>query len=144
MPDQEDQEKNSSFKKALILRISFLIIYFFILLYFFFLLSNIGINPYIVLLILIFLFLIAVGPVLSGIKRSIYSQMFPNRKKHAKKESRTFFSKKSPPKILQSTNRKIDLNISYRKPIIRKCKKCGMIVANFVKKCPQCGEIIID
>ena len=48
---------------------------------------------------------------------------------------------------LKSQKRKIipvDLNYKYRKPLIRKCDKCGMVVPNFVNRCPECGNVIKD
>ena len=91
-----------------------------------------------------FLFLIVIGPLFSRLKRSMYSEMYPNRKGNLKKDSRTIFSEKSESNTVKSKNMNINLNVQYKKPIIRKCSNCGMIVASFVRKCPQCGKNIID
>ena len=36
----------------------------------------------------------------------------------------------------------IDIRSKYRKPLVRKCSNCGIMVPGFVKKCPNCGERI--
>jgi ribosomal protein L32 len=38
----------------------------------------------------------------------------------------------------------IKLDSKYRKPIIRKCPNCRMLLPHFVKKCPNCGEVILS
>ncbi len=38
----------------------------------------------------------------------------------------------------------VNLNFKYKKPVIRNCSNCGMILASFVKKCPICGEVVIE
>jgi len=39
-------------------------------------------------------------------------------------------------------NVKVSLDFKYRKPLIQKCKYCGMILATSAKKCPQCGNSV--
>ena len=128
------------------LRVIFLTIYFCILIFLYFFFVNIGVNHIVAFLILLFMFVIVIGPVLKGLRKSFYSRMFieknkKNRggyqqyKENLKKESK--ISEYKPKKI-----RHVNLNITYRKPLIVKCNYCGMTVAGFVKKCPRCGELI--
>ena len=145
MTEPEKIEKNNDLRNTRF-RVVFLIIYMIVLIYLFFIFINIGVNPIIAFLILVFLFIVVIGPVFSGLSKSLYSRMFINKKKKERggyqqyKENLKKESKKSeykPRKI-----RPVNLDINYRKPLIAKCSYCGMTVAGFVKKCPKCGELI--
>ena len=125
-------EKDS--RKGFIFKLTIFVVYLIILLFFLFLLINIGVNPFIVSLLFIFILLASIAPFLKRNKKSLYSRMFPDRKKTSSlSEQRTVQSKIFKP---------INLNFNYRKPIINKCENCGNIVPNFVKKCPFCNHSI--
>ena len=141
----QDHDRTNYRKKKLYFRLSVLFVYFIILLYlFFFLTHNLSLNPFIVFLILLFLFLVVIGPVFSGLKRSMYSEMYKNKKGKLNRNYRRSILNKKETNATNTKNRKVNLNVKYRKPIIRNCYNCGMIVANFVTKCPQCGKSILD
>ena len=96
--------------------------------------------------LLSFLFLITLGLFLRQTKGTLYSRLFPDKKgktsidKHQDriKMIREKDEKKSQMKIpLQ-----IDLDVNYRKPLIKKCNGCGNILPSFAKKCPFCNKQI--
>ncbi len=135
-------KKMSNFSKYL-----FLSIYGIILVFLFYFLVFAGLNPVITFLILLFCFILILGPVLGGMRKSLYSRMFSDKKKNHKGE----YQKKKdgikkegqlsyipPPR----KRRPVNLNVKYRKPLIVKCENCKMTVASFVKKCPKCGEVV--
>lgn len=139
--------KKETIRKKLIARLVLLVIYLIILLYFSYLFINFGANPFIITLIIVFIFLTTIGFFLRKNKKSLYSRMFPDRKRkpplNYKKSERTITKenelKLTQPKIFKS----IDLNFNYRKPIIKKCENCGNIVPGFVKTCPICKKQIL-
>lgn len=138
---QKEENKN---RRRNLTKVIFLIIYFFILIIIYFIFVISGINPIIAFLILLFFFIIVLGPLFSGMRKSLYSRMFSKKKKKIKGEYQTqkeIIENES--QIKSYTPRKIksvNLNVKYRKPLVAKCSNCGMIVAGFVKKCPKCGE----
>jgi uncharacterized OB-fold protein len=69
--------------------------------------------------------------------------MFPGSEKSRKQSDRNQRRRYHKDDVFDYEKQKItpvNLNYKYRKPIINKCRKCGMILPNFVKKCPNCGE----
>ncbi|MFX1260398.1 MAG: hypothetical protein ACFFAN_21320 [Promethearchaeota archaeon] len=146
--NKEDQKKLS--RKGEILSFIFLIISVIVLLYLYYLLTIFGLNLLFIALIIIFVLLVFIGPFfLRGRKKKrFYSRMFPDKKQklsewyQSKREREGF---KVNQEISESQTRNItpvDLNYKYRKPIIRRCENCKMIVPNFAKKCLYCGEPI--
>ncbi|MFX0083429.1 MAG: hypothetical protein ACFE94_16910 [Candidatus Hodarchaeota archaeon] len=141
MPETKEKLLN---RKVLIIRLLILISYLLILLFFFYFLTKFGANPFIVLILLLFTFLITIGPFFRRGKRSLYSRMFPNRKRKSsleggqKEKDRRIKRKfeQAEPKIYK----KVNLEINYRKPIVLKCGNCGNTIPNFVKKCPFCNK----
>jgi len=131
-------------KKQVIVELILLIIVVLILISLYYLFISYGALPIIIILIVLFPFLLAVDPFLRERKKSLYSKIFPKKRKalkedimHRKKLRESALSSK---KIVPPVN----LNFKYRKPAIRKCSNCGMILASFVKKCPICGEAITE
>jgi hypothetical protein len=145
MTEPEKIEKNNTVRNARI-RVIFLIIYLFILIYLYSIFVNIGVNPIVAFLILLFFFVIVVGPVFSGLSKSLYSRMFTDKKRKARggyQQYKENLKKESKiPEFKPRKIRPVNLDITYRKPLIAKCSYCGMTVAGFVKKCPKCGELI--
>jgi hypothetical protein len=143
VPETKEKVLN---RKVIIVRLLLLVSYLLILLYFFYLLTNFGVNPFIVFILLLFTFLITIGPFFSRSKISLYSRMFPDRKRKATRENaqkekvltdmRKF--EQAEPKIFK----KVSLEFNYRKPIVFKCENCGNTIPNFVKKCPFCNKQI--
>jgi len=142
-------EENSQNKKLLILKLVFIIIGFLIILVLFYLLSEYGANPLIIILILTFTFFTFIGPLYKRKRKSLYSRMLPKkgdkRSRLDEIRERKGFKKKREIIPNKSKNLKpISLDFEYRKPLVRKCENCGMILASFVKKCPLCGKLIIS
>ena len=145
MSNEEIQNRLN--RKKLIIRSIILVAYLSILLYFYFLLLEFGINPLIITLLVVFVFLTTIGPFLRRNKRSLYSRMFPDRRRKTKIiNQKTQISSKRK-KDLQPSQTKIfkpiNLDFKYRKSIIAKCENCGNIVPNFVDTCPFCKHQII-
>ncbi len=139
------KEKISS--KGLILRFIILFAYLLFLLYLYLILLESGSHPLIAFFLLLFVFLIVLGPFLKNKRGSLYSRMFPDKKKGPKYEKerrkRTPIIKKEPKQIQPKIFQAIDLEFEYRKPLISNCENCGNILPNFIKnKCPFCGEQI--
>jgi hypothetical protein len=133
-------------RKVIIVRLILLVIYLLMLVYFFYLLTNFGANPFIIFILLLFTFLITIGPFFRRGKRSLYSRMFPDRKTKTssgidqKKED--FRSKRKDDQVETKIFKKINLEVKYHKPIVLKCEACGNTIPNFVKKCPFCNKQI--
>ncbi|MHA2087684.1 MAG: hypothetical protein ACW972_05380 [Promethearchaeota archaeon] len=143
MSKEKRREKIS--KKGLILRFTILISYLLVLIYLYFVLLQFGSHPLVIFSLLTFIFLITIGPFLRKKKGSLYSRMFPDRKKRSiyerERRKRTPVIKKVPKQIQPKVFQAIDLEFEYRKPLISDCENCGNILPNFVKdKCPFCGE----
>lgn len=143
MSNEEIQNRLN--RKKLIIRSIILVAYLSILLYFYFLLLEFGINPLIITLLVVFVFLTTIGPFLRRNKRSLYSRMFPDRRRKIKINNQKAQIKRK--KGLQQSQTKIfkpvNLDFKYRKSIIKKCENCGNIVPNFVDTCPFCKHQII-
>jgi hypothetical protein len=136
-------EKNSYSKK--VIRLIFSIIYLFILLFLYYYLLQLGFNPIIIAFLLTLLFLITIGLFLKKTKGTLYSRIFPDKKRrssinnHQSKIKREKVENKMQMKIPSHIN----LDSTYRKPLIKKCNGCGNILPSFAKKCPFCGKQII-
>ena len=129
-------------KKQVIAELILLIIVILILISLYYLFIKFGALPIIIILIVLFPFLLAVDPFLRERKKSFYSKIFPAKKKALKEDIK---HRKKLRDVESSSKRRgppVNLNFKYKKPAIRKCSNCGMIVANFVTKCPICGERI--
>ncbi|MGB5912980.1 MAG: hypothetical protein WBH31_17450 [Promethearchaeia archaeon] len=141
---QTEIKKKKRLSKSNIFKIIFLIGYTLFLLYLYTILIKIEGNQIVVILTLIFLFLFVFGLVAAGVKR--VSKLFRRKEKKDKTEYQRYkeylSSEIEPVEKEIRENRKISLEYRYRKPLIRKCSKCGMILTSFTKKCPQCGKII--
>lgn len=117
-----------------------LIIFFLLLIGLYFLywiLIDLGSTPLLTFFILLFIFLFVLGVLL---KRK--GQSFFSRFKRDKSESPAYQEKKTQKVRIRRVD-VINLNSQYKKPIIRKCPKCGIQLASFVKKCPNCNEKLI-
>lgn len=143
MSNEEIQNRLN--RKKLIIRSIILAAYLSILLYFYFLFLEFGLNPLIITLLVVFVFLTTIGPFLRRNKRSLYSRMFPDRRRKIKINHQKAQIKRK--KGLQPSQTKIfkpvNLDFKYRKSIIKKCENCGNIVPNFVDICPFCKNQII-
>jgi hypothetical protein len=141
-----DQPENITPKKKSHagIRLLFLIIYIILLFVFyqFFIITQH--NLLVGLLLIIFSFLIFVGPIFQYQRtKRMYQRLFPDKNKRLKekyerkrleekrKKDFEFYKKKIPIPI--------ELGYNYKKSMIQKCLSCGTIVPNFVKKCPNCG-----
>ena len=140
---QKDRKKNH---RKNIPKYIFLAIYSLILVVICYMLILSGVNLIIALFIFLFFFILVIGPLFSGMRKSLYSRMFSDKKKKKKGEyqkQKETIEKEG--QIKSFTPRKIkpvNLNIKYRRPLVVKCSNCRMTVAGFVKKCPKCGETI--
>lgn len=134
--------KKKSWKRNLIKIIS-VIVYIIFLYELYNILRNFGASLLLALLIMLFPTLVFIGVLVKDKNVSFFSRYKRNRNNSTKDTSKEDFlneyDKYHPQK------RRIDyINIQskYRKPIVRKCWNCGIMVPGFVKKCPNCGERI--
>ena len=114
-----------------------------------------GFNPIIVGLILLFFSLIIIGSLYSRKQKSLYNQMFPDKKRNKplkyitkRRKQRLNTKTGDKEKIKESTEvqlrifKPLSLETKISKPLIIKCENCGMLMANFVEICPKCKEKI--
>jgi len=133
---------NQTTRNQYYIRFLFLFIYIIALLYLYYILVESGSNPIITILLIIFLFLLIVGILFRRKSKSLYSKMFPEKRKEHLFEKSTLPTEKkreseqAQPKIIKP----ISLNTKYRKPIVLKCRNCGNLIPNFVKQCPFCNK----
>ncbi len=142
-------EKKPLRKKSIIIRLIFIIVYSIFLYYLYLFLINLRIQHLIIILILIFLILIVIGPLITGISKAMYNRLFQRKKKRIEKSDYQFYkeqlkSTRQDTQIQPLDTKDINLDFKYRKPIIRRCNNCKIIVPNFVKTCPNCRKPIID
>lgn len=142
--NKEKNREHKYRKKKVVGRLIFLILYsaFLIIISIFLITSNF--NAVIVILIVVFLFLLVIGPVINGIQKTIYSRAFSDKKSKSKTGYQEYKELLQKEKEIESKelklDKKINLNFKYKKPLIRKCKNCGMTLVSHAKKCPNCGE----
>ncbi|MFX1456677.1 MAG: hypothetical protein ACFFDB_14995 [Promethearchaeota archaeon] len=98
-------------------------------------------NLIIVILIAVFILLTFAGLIFRQRKaKRIYNQLFPEKRQAQPIKRREEFRIENEPDLKKLTE--INLNFKYRRPLIKKCENCGMVIASYVKKCPICGELI--
>ncbi len=144
-----NSEKKGDFKekevnqRGYFVKILILLIYLVFVVYLFYVLSVWGINLVIILLLLGFLSLIVLGTFFRQKKKSIYSELYPDkeRKKIQRPPRKIELNiETDSEKIQERKLRNIDLNFKYRKSLINKCENCGMIITGYKKNCPTCGN----
>jgi hypothetical protein len=133
----ENASIRKDFRWKFIVRLIIFLLYLIFLYELFWLLIDLGSSILLAILILFFAFLLFLGLLFKRKGESLFSRF---RRKPPKLPS-SLDKNKQKPRIRRVDI--INLDESYKKPIIRKCSKCGMQLAGFVKKCPNCGEKIV-
>ncbi len=110
-----------------------------ILLTLYYILIKFRTNLIIIILVMSFILLTFLGLIFKNRRKRFYSRLFPdkNKRKNQTYRQREEFKIEVEPNIQRLSD--IHLNFKYRKPLINKCIKCGMILPSYVKKCPICG-----
>jgi len=138
------ERKERKERKSLIILLVILFLSLMIFLYF--ILANLGVNPFIIVLMLAFVSLIAIGSFfMKHRKKSLYSELFPDkdRNKIQRPSRKIELKKKVESEVFEKTKlREVNLDFKYRKTLINKCEKCGMIITSYKKHCPICGNSI--
>ena len=128
------------------LRILLLIIFLSLMIFLYFILVNLGINPFLVILMLVFVSLIFIGSFfMKKRKKSIYSELFPDKKRNTiQRPPRKIELKiQTEPEVFEKPKfREVNLDFKFRKTLINKCENCGMIITSYKKQCPTCGNSI--
>lgn len=145
----QDKDKKKLYSKKIIGKSLVLIAYAVLLLLLYNLLMEYSDNIFIVLLILAFILITLLGPLLKPKKsqQRLYKKMFPGSDKSRRRphrDRRDQYKREQEFDYKKQDIKPVNLNYKYRKPLINKCRKCGMILPNFVKKCPNCGEPVND
>ena len=126
-------------KKFPILKLVLLIIFAIFLVYFYNTLISLGSSHLLALLILLFSFLFFIGILFKGkeafslFKHNSYNNLQQNEKEKYLKQFEIHRVRRID---------HIKLDSKYKKPIIRKCPNCRMLLPHFVKKCPNCGDVL--
>ena len=131
-------------QRGYFVKILILVFYLVFVVYLFYVLSVWGINLVIILLLLGFLSLIVLGTFFRQKKKSIYSELYPDKdRKKIQRPPRKIELKieTDSEKMQERKFRDIDLNFKYRKSLINKCENCGMIITGYKKNCPTCGKV---
>lgn len=144
---EQNSELKKKYKRLSLIKAIFLftnVVILFVLFYFFY---KFGANPLIIVLILGFAFLIIVGPVVGGWRKSYYSKLFPDKQEAKKRQRRQkeFIKTRIEPTIPEKKEiQAIDLTVNYKekKSLILKCTKCGMVLISGTKRCPKCRNPI--
>jgi len=149
MPNENKNIEDKKSDQGVALKVVLIIVYLLVLLYLYYLFVFVfGSNPLVVIILLLFVFLITIGPFFKKRnKRSLYSRMFPDRKKRPipkkQRKKRRPIIVKNLKQIQQNVFKSIDLEFEYRRPLISNCVNCGNVLPSFVKsKCPFCNEQI--
>jgi hypothetical protein len=130
-------------RKKLTRRLIFIVVYLSILIFLYFFLIDLGINPLGLFIVFVFLYIISIGPLFRQNKRTLYSRLYPDRKRTSSMSQQKI--KTAPKKIRQPQPkifRPVSLDASYNKPLVLKCEKCRNTIPNFVKRCPFCNRQI--
>ncbi|MHA2429867.1 MAG: hypothetical protein ACXACC_02425 [Promethearchaeota archaeon] len=142
--NQTEIKKEKRLGKSNISKIILLILYSFFLLYLYTILITIEGNLFVVIITLIFLFLLGLGLIVSGVEK--LSKLFHRKVKKQKTDYQRYkeylSSEIEPVDNGIRNDKKISLEFRYRRPLLRKCGKCGMTLTSFAKKCPLCGKTI--
>lgn len=138
--ESTDVKKKKSWKRNLIKGIS-IIVYIILLYELYNILLNLGASILLALLIMLFPTLVFIGLLLKDKNVSFFSRYKRsiNNKDTSKDDFLNEYEKYHPQKRRIDY---IDIRSKYRKPLVRKCSNCGIMVPGFVKKCPNCGERI--
>ena len=148
MPNENKSKEDKKSHRGFALKVILIIVYLLILLYLGYLFVEFGSNLLVVITLIVFVFLITISPFFKRKnKRSLYSRMFPDRKKRPRpqrqRKKRRPIIVKNPKQIQPIIFKSVNLEFEYRKPLISNCENCGNILPSFVKsKCPFCGEQI--
>ncbi|MBY9002806.1 MAG: hypothetical protein KGD73_02435 [Candidatus Lokiarchaeota archaeon] len=143
---ESNERDDKSPKKKPLIRITLLILFISTLVVFFFILIHFGTTHLISFLIVLFIFLVGLGPIINygrKISRSQFSRFKKrNQAKEYKRNKDTFKIKSTPIPDAPNLESRVKLDFTYKKPLIRKCPKCGFMLTSFMKKCPNCGKPI--
>ena len=140
----ENSKENSS-KKNNFLKILIPIVCLVVIIFLYIILMEFGTHPLLIILILGFVLLLFVGFFFMEKKQSpIYSKMFPDKKRRSQDFHRKLELKieTEPEKPVQKSLKEVNLNFKYRKSLINKCEKCGMLITGYRKNCPTCGQTL--
>ena len=145
MIESNERDENSS-KKRLITKLILFIVFISALVVLYFILIDFGAIHLISFLIILFIFLVGLGPIINYGRRKNQSLFGRSKRRNQPKEYKskmnTFKIKSTPIPDAPNLEGKVKLDFTYKKPLIRKCPKCGFMLTNFMKKCPNCGKPI--
>ena len=143
---ESNKSDDKSSKKRLIIKIFLFIAFISVLVIFYFILIDFGTIHLISFLIVLFIFLVGLGPIINygrGLIRSLFGRSKRrNQRKEYKRDKDTFKVKSTPIPNAHNLEGKVKLDFTYKRPIIRKCPYCGFMLTSFMKKCPNCGKPI--
>jgi len=141
-----ENKKEISSEKGISLKILLIIISLIVIIYLFIILMEFEINPLFIILILGFVLLLFIGFYFRKTKqKSIYSKMYPDKKKRRSQDFHRKLELKietEPEKPVQKKFKEVNLDFKYRKSLINKCENCGMIITSNSKYCPKCGQAL--
>lgn len=139
-----EQKEEIRQQRGTIVKILLLIFSLAIIVFLFYILTSIGINPIIVLLLLACMASIIIGFIFrQKKKKSLYVELYPDKKRNKiQRPPRKIEIKMDTDskKLEQKGLRTVNLDFKYSKSLINKCENCGMIITGYKKTCPTCGK----
>ncbi len=140
---ESNEIDEKSFKKRLIMIRTFLfILVISVLGIIYYILIDFGSIHLISFLIVLFIFLIVLGPIINyGKNRSLFDRFKRKKKVGGNERNEDTFKIKTTP-ARHPIDERINLEFTYRKALIHKCPKCGFMLTSSMKKCPNCGQTI--
>lgn len=97
-----------------------------------------NVNFYVSLLLILFLFILGIGPITSGFNKERLHNLVSRKSLSSDTGSEQLT--KSP---LPGVNR-VSLNFEPQRALLKKCNECGMLLIGSVKRCPNCGNDKFD
>lgn len=139
MTSEIEKTKKKFPRNYFVLKLVLLIIFAIFLFYFYNTLISLGSSHLLALLILLFSLLLFIGLLFKG--KEAFSLFKRNRNNNLQQNEKEKYLKQFEIRHVRRIDN-IKLDSKYKKPIIRKCPNCRMLLPHFVKKCPNCGEVI--
>jgi RNA polymerase subunit RPABC4/transcription elongation factor Spt4 len=142
--NKEEPKEEKRHQRGILVKILLLIISLAIIVFLFYIFTSIGINPFILLLLIACMSSIILGSIFrQKKKKSLYLELYPDKERNKIQRPPRKLEMKidtDSKKLEQKRLRNVDLDFKYSKSLINKCENCGMTITGYKKNCPTCGK----